>query len=322
MSKVTLTQIAELSEVSVATVSRALSQHRSVSDEVRQRVIGIANDLGYRPRRGDHRQVIGLVIPTQKRKSLSAYVSQLLGHMALEISSRDYGMEIVMTDDINLLKKSFLIGAILLTPNPEIEERWSAEFSFPLICINSRSNHGRFRYAVGSNEKQGMQLAVSHLHERGHRNIGLITFGRATDLNNIHRSQFFLEIAEQLGIAESVSSAHITTQQNYFEPVGNILRKGATALICTGEDVGIYVSYVLELFSKQVPDELSLITYEHADISCYCSPPQTTLAQDFEKISTATIDLLETISKEPAKAQDARINYRLIERESVSDAAS
>src|SRR5689334_12730749 len=50
--KIRLTDVAEVANTSVATVSMALGGHPRISDATRRRVHQICRDLGYRPRRG------------------------------------------------------------------------------------------------------------------------------------------------------------------------------------------------------------------------------------------------------------------------------
>lgn len=317
VKKVTLSQIAKQANVSVSTVSRALSQHPAVNADIRQQIISLAHQLGYQPKTTQDKQVVGLIIPTQKHTWLSAYLSQLMGHLTLEIYRRQYSMELVMADDIKLLQNSFLKGAILLTPHEQIESQWAELFDIPLVGINVKANPDAQIHAIGSNEKQGIQLAVRHLFENNHRRIGLITFGREAEYNNAQRRKHFQKTAEELRMGDQVVIHHIEQNQNYFEHMGKVLRRDVTALICAGEDKGMYASYVLYLFGKKIPDDISLITFEHEEISCYCSPPQTTLGQNFGHITQAALDMLEQPSGKRPHASDGLIDYQLHERDSV-----
>ncbi len=49
MKKVTLKQIAELADTSIGTVDRALNNRGRISEETKQKILQIADQLGYRP---------------------------------------------------------------------------------------------------------------------------------------------------------------------------------------------------------------------------------------------------------------------------------
>ena len=68
MGNVTLKKIAELSDVSIRTVSRALKNHPGVKPETGQRVLELAERLGYTPNiaarnlRLNHSNVVGIIM--------------------------------------------------------------------------------------------------------------------------------------------------------------------------------------------------------------------------------------------------------------------
>ena len=66
---VTIKDVAKRANVSVATVSRALNGHENVTEEVRKRVLSIANELRYSPHHAARSlssrrtHTVGLVLP-------------------------------------------------------------------------------------------------------------------------------------------------------------------------------------------------------------------------------------------------------------------
>lgn len=69
MRRITIKDIAELLNVNVSTVSRALSGHPDVNEDVRTKIKNLANELGYHPNsqaisfRNQRSRLIGLIIP-------------------------------------------------------------------------------------------------------------------------------------------------------------------------------------------------------------------------------------------------------------------
>ena len=69
MSKITIKELAERLNLSISTVSRALSDSYETSEETKKRVKALADELGYRPDvyasnlRSKKSRTIGVIIP-------------------------------------------------------------------------------------------------------------------------------------------------------------------------------------------------------------------------------------------------------------------
>ncbi|HIU46361.1 MAG TPA: LacI family DNA-binding transcriptional regulator [Candidatus Fimadaptatus faecigallinarum] len=107
--KVTSTQLAQRLGISRSTVSRALSGYPHVDEDVRQRVLKLADELNYRPNQAarslakGESLLVGVVLYSKPEGTgeLSGYVNELLkGVQQAERRYHDYGLtvETVITD--------------------------------------------------------------------------------------------------------------------------------------------------------------------------------------------------------------------------------
>lgn len=320
--KYTIQQIAEICDVSIATVSRVFNRHPNVKAEIRQKVLATSAELGYQPRKTTRQQVIGIILPDSARDKFSPYVSTLLEELCSQIEARGYHLLIIPQTSIKLLKTASVTGVILIGFEGGLEKAWEQNEAIPMITLNSTSNNKHNVYSVNSNFQQGIEHAVHYLYEKGHRNIQLLNPGREHLLSNLKRREGFLKACSDLKLPIDEShTASVFTPEKQYTAIGKILQQGSTALIFTGESFSINSLYMLNLFGKKVPDEISLITSEHQNVSKFCLPPLTTIEPDNGKLCSSALDLLETCWNNPLQAHDILVDYKFNERESVKQLA-
>src|SRR5690349_20428757 len=91
-SHVTLTEVAELAQVSKMSVSRVLNNKPGVSDETRQRILDALDTLGYKPslyaRMYSGSKLIGLLIPD----ITSVYMGEILHGVSYAAEQLNHGL--------------------------------------------------------------------------------------------------------------------------------------------------------------------------------------------------------------------------------------
>ena len=311
--------IAQKCGVSPATVSRVFHQHPNVSDAIREKVFQVAQKFNYRHPLKSGKNAIAIILPDFSISSFGPYHTAIIPKLTLEINRYGYGVILAPVNDLDIIKKYFILGAVAVAfCNDIISHNWDNEFSIPLTVINSPSKRLDNAFSVASNEEQGMNLAVEHLVKNGHRKIGLIIDG-SIDMNASKRKRYigFIKALRAYSCVEDKSLIQMATDVNWMTEIGRIIRSGATAMICCGENSGFQIDYVMNLFGKKIPNEMSIITFENPITSKYCTPPHTTIGQNFERIVSDAIMQLDSAIKKSAQSSDILIDYVLTERESV-----
>ena len=190
------------------------------------------------------------------------------------------------------------------------------------MVINNLGGRLRNAFCVSSDEEQGMRLAVAHLVRKGHRRIGLLIDGSPErTIFKQRRRAGFLQALREFRCETAPGLIQNGVSEAWLEEIGRIIRAGATALICCGESSGYRVDFALNLYRKRVPEELSVISFENG-CSRFCTPPHTTLSQDFRRIAFESLELLELVIRDPAQGNSRQVPYTLIERESVASRES
>ncbi len=306
-------EIAAAAECSIATVSRVFNQRPHVRNTVRRRVLEAARNLGYSPKLTARHDAIAIVTENFDTEPMGAYETVLTALLVRTLSRTGQRVEIIPNAELEVFQEKFFQGMISLLYQPEHIDNLvhlGKQHQLPLVCINHRIPG---MHSVCSDEFQGIHTAVDLLTSYGHREIGLILKTPDTASTRL-RKQSFCEImtARQLPCDHILS---LSSVEEVTEGVLKLLLQPVSALIVGHEDFGLAVSYALTLARKNIPRTLSLVAMESPNISRFCSPAQTVIAQDFPRIAMEAVRLLRSDSD--AVKESLLLPYKLIERDSV-----
>jgi DNA-binding LacI/PurR family transcriptional regulator len=131
--------------------------------------------------------------------------------------------------------------------------------------------------------------------------------------------EYFSCLATDYGLEFSGQVQHHNGRvDEIYEFAGKLLKKNITALLCMGETVGIPVAYALNLFGKNIPEDVSYICHELENISKFNLPPLTTLAQDFSAIGELCLDVITSYhDSHSLLKREKMVDYIFNERDSV-----
>jgi len=313
-----LQDIAKLAGVSPATVSRVFSHHPNIRNDVRERVFAIARAHKYHPRLSTKQRNVVIITPTEGIYPIRNCLEMVMMALTQELPKRGLRIEILPQDNIDRLDSIQFCGAVAIGAEPDDFKKWSDRFSAPLVLIDRdipANSHNL--YSVRSNENQGMELAINHLHERGCRKIGCIIHGSTGTGNADIRYAAINKALKAKDLPANDALIHLSSDDNYVEIIGKLLKQGIDALFCPGGNAGIVTAYALSLFNQRVPEDISMIASEHKLYSCYATPPQTTITQDHDALATITANIIESHLGESQIQPRSILPYSLIIRDSV-----
>src|SRR5579884_3285251 len=203
-SSVTIRDVARLAKVHPGTVSRALNEETRalVNPETADRVIKIAEELGYRANRiarglkTSRSHTIGVLIPDitnplfppilrgiEDRLDTAGYISLIVN------TDNDAKRERIYLDAMRARQVDGFISATARLDRELLDEL--AEAGTPLVLVN-RSLEDESVPAVTVDDRRGMSLAVEHVVALGHKRIGHVA-GPQNLSTGHRRSTGFLE---------------------------------------------------------------------------------------------------------------------------------
>ncbi|MDO5547085.1 MAG: LacI family DNA-binding transcriptional regulator [Eubacteriales bacterium] len=216
--KITMKQIAEIAGVHRSTVDKVIHGRPGVSDDVRQKVQKIIDEVGYKP------NMIGMALKSQSKVFRLAiillevdampYLREGIEHGAEEF--RDFNVEMLYhtckfsepEEQARLVREAVQKGCdgIILSPiNAGVVRdavNYAAEKGIPTITMNSDLTESRRICTVDQdNDKEGRiagRLMGTFLRERG--KIAIVTAAYSTENNNYgvkNRESSFLSFVEE-----------------------------------------------------------------------------------------------------------------------------
>lgn len=329
----TITDVAELANVSIATVSRVLNGSAYVSPELEARVQQAIEQLGYRPnvlarhlRRNENR-TIGILIPNSKNPFFAEVAK------GIEDYCFDRGFIAVLcdTDDqptkaighLDLLYQQRTAGFVVVSPGkitPKLRELLDEGSQ---IVVVDRPLSALPTDSVTSDNYRGGYQAVEHLLKLGHRRIGFV-------ISNLEHETIQGRWA---GAQDAMRTAGVPidpllvyTEGDELPGTGydgarTILRQPnpPTAIFAFNDLMAFGALRFAQKHGIRVPEELSLIGFDDMMMAEYFTPSLTTVEQPkYEMGQKAAGLLLARIRGDDPPLACLLLSTRLIVRESTA----
>ena len=178
--------VAARAGVAISSISRVLSGHPDVSDRMRIKVEAAAAELGYEPDfnaqslRNGATKTIGFIV----RDISNPFFGVVAQKIEQELRKAGYSMLVMNSDgdaeieaaNIKLLRRrkvDVLIASLVADDAPKLKAALS-ELKAPVVLID-REVKGLNASAIIGNHHQGVQDAVAHLLQLGHRRIAFVS---------------------------------------------------------------------------------------------------------------------------------------------------
>ena len=187
---VTLKDIAHKVGYSVTTVSRALNDYDDVSQETKQLIKRVAQEMGYHPHviaqslQRRRTNTVGFIVPATERYLSDPYFLELLAGIGDGAASYDFDLLISTCKPMDpkeplvyeRMVKGRKVDGIVVARTRCDDERitYLASEGFPLIAFGRTASEQDFPYLDVDGEK-GVCEAVEYLIGLGHRRIGFIS---------------------------------------------------------------------------------------------------------------------------------------------------
>jgi len=217
-----------------------------------------------------------------------------LPHLASALRQAGYSVEFIAKPDLSLVHDHNVAGAISLAHPDGMEKYWEKSHCIPLVCINSSPSHLGSIYSVLNDDRGGTRAMVEKLISLGHRKIGI--YGGSLSQNQRH--QYFLE---RLNAFQQVLQEHHLRAEfvapNWGEydstaMIKSLLDRGVTALVGNGESAAMEIYYALRVLQKEIPQEISVMSWIPPDLKHFFYPPLSGVIQDFPGLASCAVRLL------------------------------
>lgn len=310
--RATLSDVAALSGVSKATVSKALNGRDDVSAETRERVLAAVADLDYRPTTSPEpaaRRALSVAFDIPA----SPYILNVL--QGVLASSTENRLDLltrlgpdrtvrtqraVARDWIAEQRAAGAIGIVGLTlSRPDALLDAAADASLPFVMVDPVDATHRRLISVASSNWAGARAAADHLISLGHRRIAwiggpessaaardrLYGYRAALDAAGLEIDPAFI-VSDQFDI--DAGARHARTLLN--------LPSAPTAIMAADDEIAVGILAAARELGVRVPQDLSVIGFDDTPQAPWTTPPLSTVRQHLEEMGRMAVQTVVAIA--------------------------
>ena len=326
---VTIKDIAKAAGVTHPTVSRALNNHPAIAEKTRERIVELAQQMGYVP------NAAARGLKTKRTRALGAILhqiddpfwSEVLEGVDTVLLSEGYSLFIAATHNekqrekevVQAMVERGVDGVLLLSPNFREEQcRFLNSYDLPMVMVNNEGV-GECRYFISNDDEYGARLITKHLIDLGHTRLAYL--GKQHSASNRNRLAGFRTEMHAARLPIDKKLIYHTSAGN---PIGG--EEGAeyllsldeipSGIVCYNDFLAVGVYNVLQEKGLRIPQDVSVTGFDNILIAAYLYPPLTTFHQmKFELGQGAARMMLEVLS-----SQQHNLEYPASKKASIKGA--
>jgi len=317
--RVRLRDVAERAGVSVGSASQAFGRPELVSDDVRERVLAAADELGYpgpdpaaRRLRTGRAGAIGLIFSERLAYQFTDPASPpFLRGVSLAIQQAPTGLLLIpdsrQRDDATRLVREAVVDGFIVYSVPQNDPRVEAALARRLPVVTVDQPRGAETPFVGIDDRAAARSAAEHLRGLGHERVAVLSF--VTTLEPGSTLQLDITVERLAGYEDGLGDAWDpalvrTCRPNAPEPARaatlELLREPTppTAILAMSDILAFGALEAAGEHGVPVPSKLSVVGFDDTPGAAHASPPLTTVAQPHEeKGRLAAEQLIDAIER-------------------------
>jgi LacI family transcriptional regulator len=272
MADATLKKIAQVLDISISTVSRALKNHPDISQSTKQKVMDLAETLEYEPNavavnlRSKNTKVFGIMIPSITNNFYDSFIAAV----EEEVKQAGYSLMILQSSDDPLIEKENLkiyrqnrVSGVFVCLSKETTSldafHKMKDTGIPVVFFDKVPDDDSYN-RVCLADKDAAVMAAEALLKKNKKNI-LGIFGDThmsitrrrlkafrEALSNDKKINLSIEHADKPEEAENISNS-------YFQ-----MKKQPDAVFCMSDEILIGVMKTFQKLKIKVPQQTGIIT--------------------------------------------------------------
>lgn len=323
--------------VSVATVSKALNDHKDIGAKTKERIRQTAKEMGYFPNsaakalKTNRTYNIGVLFVDNAMSGLTHdYFSYVLDSFKRTAEEHGYDITFINCSKNGKNRMSYLehakhrgfdgvVIACIDFHDPEVMELIQSDL--PVVTIDHLFND---RIAVISDNVNGMRQLFTYIYGKGHRKIAYI-HGEDTSVTQNRLSSFY-KTAKELEVEmpdEYVTEAAYRDTKKAYEKTLELLElpDPPTCILYPDDFASFGGINAIQAKGLRIPEDISVAGYDGIRIARHIEPKLTTLRQDTQRIGYEAAKNLISLIEEPRSTliQVITIGGEVQEGHSVKD---
>jgi DNA-binding LacI/PurR family transcriptional regulator len=337
MPTVTLKDVAAKAGVSYQTVSKVLNNKAQVTPETEARIWQATRELNYKPNvaarnlRTQASNLIGYAwqhITISWRPILDSFLYSVIAAAEAQSyftlfftsgSATDYSNTTPYAELYARKQVDGFILADIIRDDPRVA--FLIERNIPFVSFGMANSSWNYCW-VDVDGRLGIEMAMAHLHERGHERIGLIGWSDASQ-TGWRRQEGYRRGLQKAGSSfdpDWLVFGHNSTQTGE-EGLRRFLSFPAgrrpSAVVCMSDQIAVGAINVATAAGLRVGQDIAITGYDDIPMSAHLHPPLTTVRQPIHQVGRLIVDLLlKQINGEPVAQKGIMLSPELVIRKS------
>ncbi|NEG95300.1 LacI family DNA-binding transcriptional regulator [Bifidobacterium sp. SMB2] len=296
-----VTQIAEIAGVSASTVSKVINRRSDVSDETRQRIETILEDIGYERKDVGNRRVAHVIDVVISHIDSSGTLELIRGASRY---ADDLGVDVVMHETKpkgryelfrRIMERNPLGVILMLTDMTDEERQLFSDNGIPYVVFDLPKGAGDEYLSVGVDNWTGGLMAGRYLTDMGHRRIGVVTGPNDSEASCARLEGFKMA----LRAANIEVNDDLIRECDYMPKTAHhaalemlSLDEPPTAIFALNDLMAVGVYQAASKCHIIIPDQLSVVGFDDVFPSRFLGPALTTVRQPFDIMMCKAMDLV------------------------------
>ena len=301
---INIKKIAELAEVSVATVSRVINQNGRFSAETESRVRQIIEEYGYTPNlvakglRTSRFPVMGAILPDVQ----NSHFASLIVNLEIELYKRGYSLIICNTNEDETLEKNHYhaliqqkVSGIFIISGRGIKQPAD---DTPIVYLDRRPVNldSKEPLVIESDNRMGGYLAAKSLTDSGCKRIALLRT-LSMDQNQKDRYNGYQKALKE-STGKPAEELVFTADNAYPDCAEHVIEKEIRngcrfdGLMCMTDTLAIGACAALLKQNIRIPDDVCLTGFDDAPITRFFYPSITTIRQRVEEMAVKAVSVM------------------------------
>ncbi|EED2268522.1 LacI family transcriptional regulator [Listeria monocytogenes] len=314
MKKTSIKDIAKLSGVSVATVSRVINDNGRFSEETREKVLAVIKETNYQMNfsakslRMNKSFSVGILVPDISNYFFSSVVQQI------EAILFDQGYSTIICNTgrnldkemayLNMLESKMVDGLIVISGADEFGFKYTnAENGIPYVCIDRQPKDKKDTIFISSNHYQGAFEATEALIHAGVKSPVIFMHSRQSSSAK-ERLKGFQDALKKNNIRYDPDVSKFTVDlqiHDYQKSIITFVNEVTTmdGIFAINDNIALELLNLLPTIGKKIPTDIKVIGFDDTPQCNYTVPELSSVKQNIPKIAQITVDNLITIIKNP-----------------------
>ncbi len=323
----TIKDVAEVTGLSVTTVSRVLNNRGYISEETRNKVYEAMKQINYQPNevaRSLSKQstnTIGVIVPHISHpyfaEVISNLESQAYQHKCKILLFNSKEKHEKLKEYMEMCASNRVAGIILCSGTVSMED--FETLGIPIVTIERYVENGTA--VVECDNYLGGGLAAKHLIEKGCKKVMCIGGVKDNEMPADVRTTGFVDVCNKYNVAytEATTSLNQYNKIEYHEEIEQLLSENPQidGIFASSDVIAAQIIQVCAKIGKKIPEEIKLVGFDDVLVSSLTTPRITTIHQPIKEMAQMAVDLLVRAKDGQMVPNRTVLPVTLVERETT-----